>query len=168
MATTVKNATLKVTIKEEITLNGSRQDAENVLRVSDINEIYKRIVTIPVSGSGTVSLLETTGDAGSVVGPGKFIVGDIKYFRITNLNNASGEGIKLQIARDDNSDGTDDECAWFLLEEGKSMIINTFDAAFDADSGDVDSPTLDAITDIRAINESGSDAVDVEIFVASA
>ena len=95
MATTVKNATLKVTVEEEITLNGSRQGAKNILRISDINEIYKRIVTIPVSGSGTVSLLETTGYAGSVVGPGKFIVGDIKYFRITNLNNASGEGIKL-------------------------------------------------------------------------
>ena len=117
MATTIKNATLKVTIKEEITLNGSRQDSENILRVSDINEISKRIVTIPVSGSGTVTLLETTGDAGSVVGPGKFIVGDMRYFRITNLNSASGEGIKLLIARDDNSDDTDDECAWFLLEE---------------------------------------------------
>ena len=40
MATTIKHATLKVTLKEEITLNGSRQDSENILRVSDINEIY--------------------------------------------------------------------------------------------------------------------------------
>ena len=169
MATTLRNATLKVTIKEEITLNGNRQDSENILRISDINEISKRIVTIPVSGSGIVTLLETTGDAGSVVGPGKFIVGDMRYFRITNLNSASGEGIKLQIARDDDSNDTDDECAWFLLEEGKSMIINTFDAAFDAAAGDLDagSISLDAITNIRAINESGSVAVDVEIFVAS-
>ena len=29
-------------------------------------------------------------------------------------------------------------------------------------------PTLDAITDIRALNESGSVAVDLEIFIASA
>ena len=168
MATTITNATLKVTIEEEITLNGQRQGSKNTLRVSNINEIYKRIVTVPVSGSGGVVLLETTGDASTTIGAGRLIVGDIKYFRITNLNSAAGEGIKLQIARDDDSNGTDDECAWFLLEEGKSMIINTFDAAFDAAAGDLDSPTLDAITEIRAINESGSVAVDVEVFVASA
>ena len=97
----------------------------------------------------------------------QLIVGDIKYFRITNLNSAAGEGIKLQIARDDDSNATDDECAWFLLEEGKSMIINTFAAAFDAAAGDLDSPSLDAITDIRALNESSSTAVDLEIFIAS-
>ena len=39
MATTITNATLKVTIEEEITLNGSRQGAKNVSRISDINEI---------------------------------------------------------------------------------------------------------------------------------
>jgi hypothetical protein len=122
----------------------------------------------PVSGSGTITLLETTGDTGTAVAAGKFIVGDMKYLRITNLNSAASEGVKLQIVRDDNSDATDDECAWFLLEEGKSFILNTFDAAFDAAAGDLDSPTLDAITDIRALNESGSVAVDLEIFIASA
>ena len=167
MATTISNTTLTVKITESVSLNGLNQGGTVTRTVSAINEIYKRIVTVPVSGSGTISILETTGDAGSVVGPGKFIVGDIKYIRISNLNNGAGEGIKLQIARDDDSNGTDDECAWFLLEEGKSMIINTFDAAFDAAAGDLDSPSLDAITDIRALNESGSVVVDLEIFIAS-
>ena len=45
MATTVRSATLKVTLKEEIVLNGNRQDSENVKRISDINEIFKQIVT---------------------------------------------------------------------------------------------------------------------------
>ena len=74
----------------------------------------------------------------------------------------------MQIARDDNSDATDDEAAWLLIEEGRSFILNTFDAAFDADNADgTDAPTLDAITDIRVVNESASTAVDIEIFVAS-
>ena len=168
MASTLTASTLTVTISESISLNGKNQGGTTTTTVSSVGEVFKRILTVPVSGSGTITLLETTGDAGSTVDSGKFIVGDIKYFRITNLNSAAGEGIKLQIARDDDSNGTDDECAWFLLEEGKSMIINTFDAAFDAAAGDLDSPTLDAITEIRAINESGSVAVDVEVFVASA
>ena len=159
---------MTVTISESITLNGANQGGTTSLSVSSIGEVYKRIVTVPVSGSGTITLVETTGDAATTVDAGKFIVGDMKYLRITNLNNAAGEGVKLQIARDDDSNNTDDECAWFLLEEGKSFILNTFDAAFDAAAGDLDSPALDAITDIRALNESGSATVDLEIFIASA
>ena len=168
MASKVTPSTMTVTISESITLNGANQGGTTSLSVSSIGEVYKRIVTVPVSGDGTITLVETTGDAATTVDAGKFIVGDMKYLRITNLNNAAGEGVKLQIARDDNSDNTDDECAWFLLEEGKSFILNTFDAAFDAAAGDLDSPTLDAITDIRALNESGSATVDLEIFIASA
>lgn len=168
MASKVTPSTMTVTISESITLNGANQGGTTSLSVSSIGEVYKRIVTVPVSGDGTITLVETTGDAATTVDAGKFIVGDMKYLRITNLNNAAGEGVKLQIARDDNSDNTDNECAWFLLEEGKSFILNTFDAAFDAAAGDLDSPTLDAITDIRALNESGSATVDLEIFIASA
>ena len=167
MASTLTASTMTVTISESITLNGANQGATTSMSVGSIAEVYKRIITVPVSGSGTITLLTTTGDAGSTVDAGKFIVGDMKYLRITNLNDTAGEGVKLQIARDDNSDGTDDECAWFLLEEGKSLILNTLDAAFDAAAGDLDSPSLDAITDIRALNESGSVAVDLEIFIAS-
>ena len=163
MASTLTAATMTVTISESITLNGKNQGGTTSLTVDSIAETYKRIITVPVSGSGTITLLTTTGDAGSAVESGKFIVGDMKYLRITNLNDTAGEGVKLQIARDDDSDDTDDECAWFLLEEGKSFILNTLDAA----AGDLDSPTLDAITDIRALNESGSVAVDLEIFIAS-
>mgnify|MGYP006403024007 FL=1 len=168
MASTLTASTLTVTINESINLNGKNQGGTTTTTVSSIGEVFKRILTVPVSGTGTITLLETTGDDGTAVAAGKFIVGDMKYLRITNLNSAASEGVKLQIVRDDNSDATDDECAWFLLEEGKSFILNTFDAAFDAAAGDLDSPVLDAITDIRALNESGSVAVDLEIFIASA
>ena len=166
MASNLGTSRLTVTIKENIVLNGLQQGAETSTSINAIAEVYKRIMTVPVSGTGTITLFTTTGDAGSAIEAGKFIVGDMKYCRITNLNTAAGEGVKLQIARDDDSNGTDDECAWILLEEGKSLILNTFDASFDANNGDLDSPTLDAITDIRALNESGSVPVDLEIFIA--
>jgi hypothetical protein len=167
MATTVSNATLKITIEEEITLKGQRQGSKVVKRIPNINEIIKRIATVPVSGSGTVTLFRTTGDSTNVINSGKMIETDIEYFRITNLNDTSGEGIKLQIARDDNSDNSDDEILWYFLEPGKSFILGKFDAAFDAASTDTDSPTFDSITEIRALNESSDVAVDVEIFAAS-
>ena len=168
MTSTLTASTMTVTISESITLNGANQGSTTSMSVGSIAKVYKRIITVPISGSGTITLLTTTGDEGTTVDAGKFIVADMKYLRITNLNDTAGEGVKLQIARDDNSDGTDNECAWFLLEEGKSLILNTLNAAFDAAAGDLDSPSLDEITDIRALNESGSVAVDLEIFIASA
>ena len=66
MATTIKNATLKVTIKEEITLNGSRQDSENILRVSVINVIYKRIVTCPSNSETTLAHFHSSSADGTL------------------------------------------------------------------------------------------------------
>ena len=172
MATLATAKTLTVKITEDITLNGVQQGSTTTNTISSVAEIYKRIMTIPINdgsiGSNDhVTIITTTGDAGSAVEAGKFIVGDIKYCRLSNLNTGAGEGLIVNIARDDDSNGTDDETAWLLLEEGKSMIINTFDAAFDADNADGDAPTLDAITDVRVVNESASVPVDLEVFVAS-
>ena len=57
MATTIKNATLKVTVKEEITLIGNRQDSENVLRISDILNIFSESCLEPFK---TISSLTVT------------------------------------------------------------------------------------------------------------
>ena len=82
MATTVSNATLKVTIEEEITLNGQRQGSKNVLRLSDINEISKRIVTVPAS---EVTLLSMS----TAVAAGTFDESKVRYIRITNKDNTN-------------------------------------------------------------------------------
>ena len=82
MATSVRNATLKVTIEEEINLSGVRQNSENIVRISDINEVSKRIVTIPAS-EVTVVLFSTA------VAAGTFIEGDIRYIRLTNKDDTN-------------------------------------------------------------------------------
>ena len=41
MASTVSSATLKVTLKEEIELNGSQQGSTNTLSIGEVNEISK-------------------------------------------------------------------------------------------------------------------------------
>ena len=79
MATTVKSSTLKVTVEEEIVLNGARQDSKNVLRISDINEISKRIVTVPASEVTLVSM-------STAVAAGTFNEANVRYIRITNLD----------------------------------------------------------------------------------
>ena len=168
MASTVTSSTLTVKVQESLTLNGFDYGSTTSRSITGVNEIYKRIITVPVSGSGTIQLFDTTGGGASVNAGSTFTAADVKYVRISNLNSGSAEGVKLQFARDDNSDATDDEGFWLLLEEGQTMILNGTDGVMDAAAGDLDSPSLVDITHVRALNESGSVAVDLEIFIASA
>ena len=48
-------ANLKVTIREELTLNGYDQGAKNTLTISDVDEVFKRIVTCPANNETTVA-----------------------------------------------------------------------------------------------------------------
>ena len=157
-------ADLSVTITESVVLNNADQGGTHTLTVSDITEVFKRIVAVPVSGSGVVTVLETTGDAATVVGAGKLIETTIEYGRFTNIGTVD---LKFQLARDDDSNATDDECAWFYLEPGKSFVLNKFDAGFDAIAGEADTPTYDSVTDVRVLNADGSTEGSLEIFIAS-
>jgi hypothetical protein len=165
MATTLKNATLKVTVKEEITLNGSRQDSENTLRISDINEIYKRILTCPANVDTTVFRSGVTVD----VTDSSMDVQDVKYIRLTNLDGAESVNVNLQIDVTESGSGASavNETATILLEAGHSFIMGTSHdsvAAYDAD-GSVQT----TLHDLESILIDPSDnAVDIEIFVASA
>ena len=84
MSTTVRNATLKITLREDITLNGSKMSSENVLRISDINEVFKRIITLTGGGQVTVVSLNNTLAAG-----GTYREGDVRYIRFTNLDSSN-------------------------------------------------------------------------------
>ena len=165
MATTIKNATLKVTVKEEITLNGNRQDSENVLRISDINEIYKRILTCPANVDTTVFRSGVTVD----VTDSSMDVQDVKYIRLTNLDGAESVNVNLQIDVTESGSGASavNETATILLEAGHSFIMGTSHdsvAAYDAD-GSVQT-TLHDLESI--LIDPSANAVDLEIFVASA
>ena len=154
MATTLKNATLKVTIKEEITLNGSRQDSENILRVSDINEIYKRVVTCASSQTTTIATFATNAyDSVQAID-----VNDAKYIRITNLDSANP--IELAVV----GDATLYQVA---VAAGQSHVLGSPDDLMLAEADT--SPSFGTMADIASIQVNpGSNAVDVEIFIASA
>ena len=48
-------ATLSVTIKESVTLNGRERGSDNVLEISSVNQVYHRIVTCPANVDTTVA-----------------------------------------------------------------------------------------------------------------
>ena len=143
MATTITNATLKVTIEEEITLNGSRQGAKNVSRISDINEISKRIVSITT----TEAVIATFSAA--VASAGHYVAANVRYIRFTNKDDTSY--ITLTFRNQDN-----DEVA-IKLDAGQSFIFNgdnnngmtaVFNATHDADAAS--DSNFGSLTNIQA------------------
>tara|TARA_A100001515_G_scaffold25308_1_gene19438 strand:- start:9861 stop:10331 length:471 start_codon:yes stop_codon:yes gene_type:complete len=156
VATTVASATLKVTLKEDIVLNGRQQGSESVLSIPSINEISKRILTIPTSEIEIIAM-------STAVASGTYIESDVRYIRITNLDDTNHITLTF---KNENSD----EFA-IKLDKGQSYIYNG-----DMDGGVVD--TMDAIdgtgltlslgdlVNITALADTA--ACDLEVFVASA
>ena len=155
MATTVSNATLKITIEEEITLNGQRQGSKNILRLSDINEISKRIVSVLTAGIELMKFHDTSA-------AGQFVYGDVRYIRITNKDDANNVYLTFKNAQNDEF--------IVLLDYGQSFIYNSnVDGGvvntFDANAGAASMDNLGDLVNITARADTAT--VDLEIFVAS-
>ena len=82
MASTLSSATMTVRIVESIKLNGTEQGAVNTKTISSINEISKRILTVPTSEIVVTSF-------STAVATGTFIEGDVRYIRITNKDDTN-------------------------------------------------------------------------------
>tara|TARA_R100001530_G_C4210713_1_gene127356 strand:+ start:103 stop:573 length:471 start_codon:yes stop_codon:yes gene_type:complete len=154
MTTTLTAATLTVTVTEAVSLNGYDQGSKNTLTIASINEVNKRIVTVPASEIEVVAM--STANAS-----GTFIEGDVRYMRFTNLDDTNH--LTLTFKNENN-----DEFA-VKLDKGQSFIYNA-----DLSGGVVD--TMDGIdgtgltlslgdlVNVTALADTA--ACDLEIFVA--
>ncbi len=156
MTTTISNATMTVTLTESVSLNGSQQGATNTLSVSNIDEVYKRIVTVPNS---EVEILAFS----TAVTTGTFIESDVLYIRITNKDDTNHVGL---IFKNEN----DDEFG-VKLDKGQSFIYNGDLAGgvvdtMDAQDGGADlaANTFADLVNVTAYADTA--ACDIEIFVA--
>ena len=153
MATTISNATLTVTITESVSLNGSDQGASNSFTVSNVDQVFKRIVKCPASATTTVLTFNAavSGAAGAVD------LTDCKYIRITNKDNA--EAIELAVVG---------AATLYQIElaAGESHVLGNPEALMlsEADT----SPSFGTMADLSSIqvNPAGNQ-VDVEVFAAS-
>ena len=156
MTTTISNATMTVTLTESVSLNGSQQGATNTLSVSNIDEVYKRIVTVPNS---EVEILAFS----TAVTTGTFIESDVLYIRITNKDDTNHVGL---IFKNEN----DDEFG-VKLDKGQSFIYNGDLAGgvvdtMDAQDGGADlaANTFGDLVNVTAYADTA--ACDLEVFVA--
>ena len=157
MATRLTTSTLRVTIEEDLTLNGVQQGTTNVLTIPSIAEVSRRIINVPASEVTIVSI-------STAVAAGTFAEADVRYIRITNLDN---ENFVSLLFKNENND----EFA-IKLDYGQSFIYNadlvggvvdTMDAV---DNSGLTPGTFGDLVDITATANTA--AVDLEVFVACA
>tara|TARA_R110000824_G_scaffold55795_3_gene153433 strand:- start:1422 stop:1904 length:483 start_codon:yes stop_codon:yes gene_type:complete len=158
-------STLKIEIRESIQINANDYGSYNAINVNGINEVSKRMVTIPTTEQEIISLSTT-------VGSGTFIEGDVRYIRITNL---STDNPVILTFKNEEIDNTHGEFA-IKLDKGISFIysgisgsgvVNTMDATgSSAVSLGPNGPNMKDLTSISA-QSSGSTSSDIEYFVAS-
>ena len=157
MASTVTAATLKVTISENIKLNGVQQGGTSTKTFASINEISKRILTI-TTNEATIATF-----SGAVASAGHYNDGNVRYIRFTNKDDTYFVTFTFQ--NDDN-----DEFAG-KVDAGQSFILcgdnsTGMELIFNAAAGDAASDTaFGSLKDIQADAESST--VDMEMFVAS-
>ena len=93
MATTITNATLTVTLKESITLNGANMGGTNTLTIANVDEIFKRIVTCPGNSETTLAHFHSSVADGTL---SALDIDDVKYIRVTNKDNSQSCVLSLQ------------------------------------------------------------------------
>ena len=152
MASTISNAALTVTVTETLNMNGSNHGSTKQMTISGVNEVSKRIITVLASTDSTQIY---AGAAAASIGT--FITANVKYIRITNLDDTYPVILSF-------SNGVDHH-AQFSLAAGQIFIITDTSASFDAESA-IASFSGEDITKIEAMGVGGT--VDIEILVASA
>ena len=153
-------ATLTTTITEAVTLNGKDQGGTYTTSISGVNDIYKRLVTVPSGADTTIAAFQTAvSTADSAID-----LENVKYIRVTNLDGSNPVNLSLQIAGGE--DGTGNMSTTVLLEAGRSFMLGTVHdgIAVDDDAAGI----VTALTDLESILvDSLSENVHVEILVAT-
>jgi len=83
MATTITPSTLTVQVKEELTLGGATYDTTTTHTIASVGNISKRIYTLTAQTATTLANFDS-----SPTSP-EFDYDDIKYIRITNLDDTN-------------------------------------------------------------------------------
>ena len=155
MTSTLTAATLTVTLKESIELNGVEQGATNTKTIASINEISKRIVTVTTSEVEIIAM-------GTAVSTGTFIEGDVRYIRFTNLDDTNFVTLTFKNENDDEfAVKVDAGYSFIYPADNSGGVVDTMDAidgtGLTLALGDLVNVTADADTA----------SCDMEIFVAS-
>lgn len=151
MATTVTSATLTVAISEQITLNGTVYDQTITKSITGVGNISKRIFTIPASTTVTLATFIST------VTNNQFDVEDVKYIRVTNLDDTDA----MILTKGFNATSSATE-----LKAQSSVVYFTPNGNGATSKAGI--TTTDDIETLFVHNSHGGNAMDLELVIATA
>tara|TARA_R100000700_G_scaffold2959_1_gene5818 strand:- start:3554 stop:4003 length:450 start_codon:yes stop_codon:yes gene_type:complete len=145
-------ADLTATVTESVTLNGAVRGSTNTVTVSNIVDVFERILTAAHSNTTTIAVFGSTPHASA----GALDLENAKYIRITNID--ASAVIDLAIV-------TENTNYQVVLTAGCSHLLCQADTAAIAEADTTPNfPTLEDITSIQ-VKPRGTDDCQVEIFV---
>lgn len=152
-------ATLTTKVTESITINGIEQGASNTLAIANIDDVFKRIVTIDQNDTTEIASFGDSNHAAAC----NLQKDKVKYIRITNLEASNTCFIALISGDFDTT---------IQLQAGQSFILcSPVDAFLPSDSTTLTdlSTTITDFKDVLSIlaETAGSGGAKLEIFVAS-
>jgi len=158
-------ATLTVTINERLLLNNNDYSSNNKLSVTGVSEVVKRIVNIGTDeigllGFGTAYNTELS----KTYVAGQFDEDDVRYIRITNLDDTNHIALILKNENDDEFGVKVDKGCSFLY--GVDLSGGVKDTMDSADAAGITPDSFGDLVDITCAANTA--ACDVEVFVASA
>ena len=151
MSSIVQPSTLAVEIKEQITINGTAYDQTISKSITGIGNVSKRIFTIPASTTVTLATFIST------VTDNQYDVEDVKYIRVTNLDDT--DHLILTKAFSATSAATE-------LKPQSSVVYFTPNGNGATSKAGI--TTQDDIETLYVHNSHGSNALDCEVFIATA
>jgi len=154
MTSTITAGTLKVTIRESITLKGKDQGSTTELSITNINEISSRIITVPASEVEIIAI-------STAVSSCTFVEGNVRYIRITNLDDTNH--VTLIFKDEDATEfaiKVDAGHSFIYPGDNSGGVVDTMHAG-----GSALTVSLNDLVNITA--EADTAACDLELFIAS-
>ncbi len=142
-------AVLKVTVKEELVLNGKDMGNENFLSISGVENAEHRIVSVDTSEQSILLF-------GASLAAGTIVDSTIKHLRLTNLDSTNKITLRVEESATPGQYYVD-------LEAGETFILGN--SLMYADNANNAGETLVNIDAIYATSNSA--ACDLEMFVAT-
>ena len=140
MARSYGTATLTLTVTEAITLNSKDEGQTHVHTIASVSDVYRRTLTASTTDTSIVNF-------SSVFGVGQFVAADVKYLRVSNLDDTNH--VVLTVT----NENADEFC--LKVDKGQSFILCTDLAGGLADIFDANQQALE-FTDATCDTSSGA------------
>ena len=155
-------ADLKFKIQEQLVLNGIQQGGSYEYTINNVNDVYKRIITVPSQSNSTLATFKSTVSTGSV---NAMDLDQVKYIRVTNLNSSNHVNLSLQL-EEGNDDSSADSSATIKLKSKGVFLLNNISGSLKVNDSNANIMSS-SLANLGSIIANSSGSVQLEVFIAS-